>query len=294
MSDLEEEAAGAVHPTDEEPSWEELSTKVLCLLPCQVSHFLLARDLCRLAATCTSIRQSAISAGSQFWARAELCGERDPVAFFESNAHGQFRGVRSLSIQFCNALTDEHLALLPTTVSDLSLDACHAVTDAGIKSVATRCRGGLRSLSLYTCIRLTKQAALQLSLRCPHLESLCLSGCTAIESGGVLALAARCRKLRRLDLTRMPRVDDVALGAVVRANPLLRELRLYADSQFSDTPFVNELAPTCSLLHTLDVTGMNKLTDAALLALAEGCAHLRHLVLSWVVKLTDAGVRAEV
>ena len=51
-------------------------------------------------------------------------------------------------------------------------------------------------------------------------------------------------------------------------------------------------AHSAAALHTLDLTGLAKLTDAALLALAAHCAGLRTLLLTWCTKLSDAGVCA--
>jgi len=45
-------------------------------------------------------------------------------------------------------------------------------------------------------------------------------------------------------------------------------------------------------LTLLDLTGLNDITDAAVLALAEHCPSLRHLILSWVLLLTDAAATA--
>jgi hypothetical protein len=105
-----------------------------------------------------------------------------------------------------------------------------------------------------------------------------------------LSLAARLRKLERIDLTRLPLVDDVAVTAIAQANRQLASLRLYADSQLGDPPIIAVAKASGSALTLLDCTGLNKLTDAAVCALAEHCSRLNHLVLSWVLRLTDLSV----
>ena len=251
-----------------------------------------AADLVAMASTCKSLC-SLSEAWPQYWAHLSLSA--CPRFLEESTAAAaRFRGVKSLDLQFCNALRDAHLVreALPPALCRLNLDACHAVTDKGIKSFADACGKHTAALSLYWNMRITDSAALSIALRCgPTLTSLCLSGCQHITSTGVLSLASRCRNLVTLDLTRMPRVDDTALAAIIQVNTGLCELRLFASSQYSDAPLLT-LAAGCSNLRHLDCTGLRRLTDAAVCAIASKCHELRTLLLSWVVELTDKAVIA--
>lgn len=251
-----------------------------------------AADLVALASTCKSLC-SFSKAWPQYWAHLSLSA---CPRFLEEGtaAAARFRGVKSLDLQFCNALRDTHLVreALPPALCRLNLDACHAVTDKGVKSFADACGKHIAALSLYWNTRITDSAALSIALRCgPTLTSLCLSGCQHITSTGVLSLASRCRNLVMLDLTRMPRVDDTALGAIIQANAGLCELYLFASSQYSDAPLLT-LAARCSNLRHLDCTGLRRLTDTAICAIASNCRELRTLILSWVVELTDRAVIA--
>jgi F-box/leucine-rich repeat protein 2/20 len=215
-----------------------------------------------------------------------------PTAFFEEEhiVLPRFAHVRHIELQFCDDLLDTHLERLPPSVSELTLDGCHGLTDAGIKMAATGCAKRLERLTLYCNNNVTNAALLTLSLRCPSLTHLSLSGCKQIATTGVLSLASRCRRLRALNLTRLPLVDDTALGALVQSNPDLRELRLYACSQYTDTPLL--AVAGCRQLTTLDCTGLSQLSDAVLLALGASCATLSTLLLTWVTGLTDIGVVA--
>ncbi len=250
-----------------------------------------AHDLASLASTCRTLRDAASTAA--FWARLDLSVAAQPLAFFEAglSSSTRFAGVCELQLQFCDGLRDAHLRALPAGLRRLTLDACHAVTDDGVKALAASCGKRLELLSIYWNVKLTNSSAIALSLRCPSLTSLSLSGCTGIGASGVLSLASRCRRLTALNLTRLPLVDDVALSTVLQANPAVRELRLFASSQYTDAPLL-AAASSCAGLAVLDVTGLGKLTDGAAIAIGSGCRRLRELYLTWCKALTDAGVCA--
>lgn len=272
---------------DDDPT---IAALVLCALGGYVHT---AAGLCHLGATCAAARRCAESMPS-YWAVLDLSTVAQPSAFF-ADGHARaprFRGVVELSLQFCDSLTDAHLGMLPPSLRRLTLDACHRITDIGLKAAAASCGKRLELLSVYWSNHISSPGVLSLGLRCPSLTSLSLSGCKAVGSTGVLGLASRCRSITSLNLTRLPLVDDTALAAVVQANASgLRELRLYAAGQYGDGPIVS-LGAHCAQLCTLDCTGLSKLTDAAVLALGRGCPLLRELLLSWVTKLTDVGVCA--
>ena len=247
-----------------------------------LSSLLPAHTLGRLAQTSRALCAAAGEAG--FWSVLDLTAAARPAAFFECgrSRSERFAGVLELRLQFCDQIRDEHLAALPPALRRLTLDACHGVSDAGVKALAAACASRLELFSCYWNHNLTSASALALGLRCPRLTSLSLSGCGGIDAQGVLSLASRCRRLSHLNLTRLPLVDDVALGAVVQANgSTLRELRLFAASQYSDTPLLTA-ARSCASLTALDCTGLGQLTDAVPIALGRGCPNLSHVWLTWV------------
>jgi hypothetical protein len=251
-----------------------------------------APDLCRLGSVCRAFHHS-IKATPAVWAHVDLSPLRRPTQFFDGGYSRleRFGDVRSLTLQFCDELRDAHLRLLPPSLRILVLDACHRITDAGIKAVAESCGKRLESLSVYWNNHISNSSALSLSLRCPMLTSLSLSGCKLVGATGVLGLSSRLRRLRSLNLTRLPLVDDTALGAVAQANPGLQELRLFAASQYTDAPILT-VAGHCTQLSYIDFTGLGKLTDAAIVALGTSCHQLQTVLLSWATGVTDVGVVA--
>ena len=170
---------------------------------------LTVRDLCNLGALCRSAQRCA-EATPSFWSEINLSGLRTPSAFF-SGGHSRatrFHNVISLTLQFCDDITDSHLALLPPKLRRLTLDACHRVTDGGIKAVARSCGRNLELLSVYWSNHISDSGVLSLGLRCPALTALSLSGSKNVGSNGILSLASRCHSLATLNLTRLPKVDD--------------------------------------------------------------------------------------
>ena len=156
----------------------------------------------------------------QAWACVDLSLLPRPIRFFE---HGgtvslreRFKVTTTLIIQFCNDLLDEHLSYLPPSLTSLTLDACHNITDQGIKTAAKHCGKRLELLSIYWNTHIGDPSCLALSIRCPSLTSISFSGCKQVGASGILAISSRCKKLQHLNLTRCRGEDDIALSAVHR------------------------------------------------------------------------------
>uniref|UniRef100_A0A7S4FCU9 F-box/LRR-repeat protein 15-like leucin rich repeat domain-containing protein n=1 Tax=Chrysotila carterae TaxID=13221 RepID=A0A7S4FCU9_CHRCT len=250
-------------------------------------------SLIALLSTCRSFRELAKEQSTLLFKVLDLSPLRAPEEFFSQGitSRAEFSRLREVKIQFADLLFDEHLSLLPKSVTHLSLDACHSLTDKGVKSVAQRIGRSLLHFSIYWNSNVTDAAAVSLSVRCSSLTSLSLSGCQKVSSNGVLALASRCRKLQRLNLTRLPLVADLGLSTILQANPHISELRLYADSQFTSAP-ITVAATVCSTLALVDLTGLSLVDDAALVALGQSCKRLHEAILSWCTAIGDVGVCA--
>ena len=275
--------------TPTESPWSTARVLLECVCAGLSEPLVDAAALCRLSQTCSEARQFAKERRA-YWTCLDLSHLPRPTLFFEEGLSRvpRFAGVIVLTLQFCEHLRDEHLAVLPPAVRRLTIDGCAGVTDAGIKAVSSACGKSLELISLYCCHRLSTSSAVALSIRCPSLTAVSFSGCKRVEAAGILALASRCRLLRELNLTRLPLVDDMALGVLVDHNPELRALRLYSNSQLSDAS-LRAVAQRCAQLHTLDCTGLRGLSDALVVALGHGCPELRVLLLTWVVHATDRG-----
>lgn len=158
-------------------------------LLCVCEH-LDARDLAAMARTCREWH--GLSREPGFWSRLDLRGLASAERALVLLGTPKFSQATMIAIQFCDALLDSHLALFPPTLRELVLDACHSVTDAGLETVAVRCRE-LRKLSLYWNNNVSDKGVVKVALFCKQLVDLSLSGCHRVTSTGT-----RCAQPRRL------------------------------------------------------------------------------------------------
>ena len=167
-----------VAPVDLEADHHGQRNLIPALVQCVLSldDTLTASDMCHLSATCTTARRAAAETPA-FWASLDLSLLPHPTAFFTDGISqaARFHGVRALTLRFCDTLRDAHLALLPPSLTALTLDACHAITDGGMKALTITCAKRLQLLSLYWNHHVGNASCLALSLRCPSLTSLSFS-----------------------------------------------------------------------------------------------------------------------
>lgn len=164
------------------PKWHA----ILC-----VCEHLGARDLSAVARTCREWRSLSLEPG--FWSRLDLRGLASAERALGLLSTPKFSQTTSIAIQFCDALLDAHLALFPPTLREIVLDACHRITDAGVETVAARCRQ-LRKLSLYWNNHVSDKGVLKVALFCRHLVELSLSGCHRVTSNGTSRAARRAAR----------------------------------------------------------------------------------------------------
>ena len=162
---------------------------------------LTASDVCHLSATCTATRRAAAETPA-FWASLDLSLLPHPTAFFTDGISqaARFHGVRALTLRFCDTLRDAHLALLPPSLTALTLDACHAITDGGMKALTITCAKRLQLLSLYwnhhvgnaSCLPASpSRCAAQASHPSPFQRACKQLGATGVLS---LSLASLCEQ----------------------------------------------------------------------------------------------------
>ncbi|KAK3273100.1 hypothetical protein CYMTET_18643 [Cymbomonas tetramitiformis] len=183
-------------------------------------------------------------------------------------------------------------------LSSLSLTNCACLTDAGLMELA---RGApvLRALRLQGCGKLTARGLEQATRCCPLLETLHL-GSSLLRphaDGEQLEQEALRNALRDLPhlraLSARYLTDAVAVEAA-RSCPQLRELRLM-DPRITNSG-IAALALHGSGISRLCLGGWVGVSDAALLAVGQGCSGLRDLGLGGFPEnrqvWTEAGLRA--
>eukprot|EP00899_Mesostigma_viride_P000758 jgi/Mesvir1/10683/Mv13774-RA.1 len=104
----------------------------------------------------------------------------------------------------------------------------------------------------------------QLAPRCRQLRVLNLRGCTGVGDPGLLAVAASCRELMRLDVGECRHVTDAGISAIAAGCQLLERLDV-------------RRAWSVGGRGRVDAGGADLVTDASLLAVAVHCPRMRHL-----------------
>lgn len=146
-----------------------------------------------------------------------------------------------------------------TSLQDVNLSTCRAVTDAGLTSLLKNC-ADIHTFDITGCDSITNHSIDALARRCTHLLHVTFSVCSWISDCGIGALAQRCPLLQTIDLSYCCGITDVGVTA---------------------------LAVGCHKLRTINLTSCNNLTDAGISALALGCPELRVVVVSDCSAITD-------
>lgn len=146
-----------------------------------------------------------------------------------------------------------------TTLQDVNLSTCRAITDAGLTSLLKNC-ADIHTFDISGCDSMTNHSLEALARRCAHLQHITLRVCCWISDCGIGALAQRSPLLQTIDLSYCCGITDVGVTA---------------------------LAVGCHKLQTINLSSCNNLTDAGISALALGCPELRVVNVSDCSAVTD-------
>lgn len=162
-----------------------------------------------------------------------------------------------------------------SSLKDLDLTGCPAVTDEIVRLLALGCRR-LRSLNVSHCAGVTEVA-------CKHLAS-------RHRPGLVPPLGKAHSPLLRIDVSGCKGVGDDGVSALINGCPALESLWI-AGTSAGDAAFVCD-AGTASALRTLDILWLSgeQLTDTGLHWLSQAAPNLQRLVARNCGGITDSGV----
>ena len=199
---------------------------------------------------------------------------------------GRLTGLRDLKL--CSSeVTDEGLRMLSDLVqlTSLNLYCCKAVTDLGLLSLFSSLIY-LQRLELFGCCLVTDKG-LQSLVGLRHLLDLGVSRCGGLSDHGLAGLAA-VTSLTRLNLRSVKHLTDEGLVVCLRSLTNLRELDLSSNALTDQCVNVVCQLP---LLHKLDLSSCEKLTDQTLLGLsAVVTCPVVELDLSQCPLITDKGL----
>ncbi|KAI0960473.1 hypothetical protein AcW1_004979 [Taiwanofungus camphoratus] len=150
----------------------------------------------------------------------------------------------------------------------------------------------LRLLDLSHCSKLTDAAIAGVIAHAPSIQHLTLSGCTGLTDAAMHAVAKLGVHLDVLALTRVEKLTDAGIVALVRGCPRLKSVEVSFNRRLRDLSLL-ELA-SLPQLRRLAAVGLPRVTDVALLFLAEHAGALARLHLSQCKRLSLGAVHVAV
>lgn len=206
-------------------------------------------------------------------------------------------GVREVLIAGAYKLTDSGVIKLVSACPNLTafdISGATRLTDVSLRAIATNC-SRLQRLDISGCVGLNGPGLAALGEKCKNLESVRLAGCSGAATGWALAaLLKGCgNSLNMLDVSRCMLLNDGDCNSIAKYCPSLTSLSVADARQVSDVGIV-AISNRCNCLETLKLSRSempHRLTDVALLSMAEGCGKtLRLLDLRGCEDVTDVGL----
>ncbi|KAH7697574.1 Protein C02F5.7 b [Aphelenchoides avenae] len=202
------------------------------------------------------------------------------------------------------------LAMDGSNWQDVDLfDFQKGVKPAVVESLAKRCGGFLKNLSLKGCENMQDHAMRSFAAKCPNIERLILFQCKLITD------AEGCKRLEELNVSWCSNLTDLSVNYIANGCPKLqalickglqglspncfdnvnnnhfqelRKLNLLSCPNVTDET-VEHIASHCHKLEYVCLSNCKEITDRALQALAIGCVNLKDLELAACANVTDVG-----
>ena len=192
-------------------------------------------------------------------------------------------GLMYLTLNDCPSISDKCFHYLPDlckTVKYLSMSNCLTITDAGIYHLAEHCHT-LQYLKLVDNRQLSQESILKLVTVSPRLRSFHVAMMTAQPYFIFTDLHQYCGHLHSVALQKFSALIDSNLEAIVLHNPGLTSMNISNCSNITDKSVLVLVRSLNSHLLSLTVSECYKLSDTAMIELAEMCPNLVSLDISY-------------
>ncbi|KAE8125304.1 hypothetical protein FH972_020128 [Carpinus fangiana] len=266
-----------------------------------VSARLPQRDLISLLLVSPWLYRTLISYPS-LWQVLDLCemgnaGNRLVAALSLPRYHH----VKEIKLEFAQDIEDKHLELLKVKCLDslqnlesLNLNGCQKISDKGIEAITSACPI-LKVFAIYWNVsllpKLPRSIVKYLLTLCPpleakgmHLESLNLTRCIKLTDHGLLQILLKCSFLQSLNVYALSGFTDEAYKRISLLSHL-KFLDLCGAQNLSDEGL--SCIAKCTKLVSLNFTWCVRITDAGVIAIAQGCTSLEFLSLFGIIGVTD-------
>ncbi|KVH94701.1 Leucine-rich repeat, cysteine-containing subtype [Cynara cardunculus var. scolymus] len=252
------------------------------------------RDLISLLLVSSSLHRTLVSSPS-LWLVLDFhemvnAGDRLLAAL----ALTRYHHVKQINLEFAQDVEDKHLDILRNQFSGslqnlehLNLNGCQKVSDMGIEAI-TATSPSLKIFSIYWN-GISDKSLQMIAENYQHLESLDITRCIKITDGGLQHIMVKCSGLKSLNLYALSSFTD---GAYKKLSLLghLRFLDLCGAQNLSDEGLFS--IAKCKSIRTLNLTWCVRVTDAGVIAIAQGCTSLEYLSLFGIVGVTDKCLEA--
>jgi len=202
--------------------------------------------------------------------------------------------LKVLSVGGMTALEDKNvqsiLAAAPT-ITQLILNSCSKITDAGVKYVGERCANQLVELELGYCAAISDDAVQVLALHCPNLTSLNLYGCFKLTDRSLEWLGRDGGgKLRKINLGMCRGLSDQGIRFLLEGKKncakSLEWLNLYDCTRLTKDAIIR-VAKLCVKLRHLELCGLDSLEEKTINDLLSHATKLETLDLGGCQKLSS-------
>lgn len=182
-----------------------------------------------------------------------------------------------------------HLWITGYDFSALGLDSTHHIPASSFTTLLTVPSLRLEYLDFSHCIALSADLV---SRHIPSLRYLNLSSCTQFSSVTLISILTQDSKssLRTLDLSNCS-INDAVIIRVARLHNRLRDLYLKHSGNISDSAIM-ALAESCPVLEHIiiglphGIVQSNKITDTSMKALAQSCPRLKTVICRGQTRIT--------
>eukprot|EP00939_MAST-03C_sp_MAST-3C-sp1_P000620 g620.t1 len=234
------------------------------------------------------------------------------VAQWAGIAHGLEHGGRALrhiSVKSSN-IDDRGVASMlsyswSNMLQKIDMSHCLAVTDMSLAIIGARCGPSLQEVLLTNCLNVTDDGILALCDMCPRLRRVNLDGIRGLTDKSAETLFTRCRdELETLELKRLTKLTDasfegLAIGSKNGDNDgddddvavKLCYLDVRQCHRLTDRALII-VAEKCERLETCLIESSDKISDVGVVAIAKTCTSLKVLQLQNTPKVTDIGISA--
>jgi len=209
------------------------------------------------------------------------------------------KNIRKLNLRSCWQISDHGIGHLTgvnsqpstgaKTLNEISLQDCQKLTDESLKHISEGLPN-IAQINLSFCVSVTDTGLKSLS-RIPSLRELNLRSCDNVSDIGVgfLSEGGGTSGLSHLDVSFCDRVSDGAMAHIATGLSNLTTLSL-SSCHISDSG-IERLAKDLINLHTLNIGQCDKLTDKAVVVIANQIKSLRSIDLYGCTKISSEGLK---